>query len=485
LRWDDWTNVDQDYDLYLYQWDDINGWWELVAYSEEYQDGTPGKTPTEQITYVTADEYGVDDGYGFYGFLISRWDSDRAVNLEVFAPKVDRLDEIVTARSLANLADSPNAMTVAALDVTSPYPQEPYSSEGPTNGPGGTAGGGATKPDISGFANVSTESYAPAVFNGTSAATPHAAGAAALVIDAHPSWTPDEVEAFLTGRAVDMGSSGMDNLFGHGRLTLGDPPAAPMTLGPPADFDGDGDTDVSVFRPANGRWYIYGEPAFNWGLTGDIPAPADYDGDGDAEATVFRPGNGRWYVLGDPSRMYGMGGDVPVPCDYDGDGEAEIAVFRPANGRWYVLGEAATTWGKDGDMPLPGDYDGDGACERAVFRPSNGRWYIEGEAAFTWGLAGDLPVPGDYDGDGSWEAVVFRPGNGRWYIQGQSSFMWGVGGDIPVSGDFDADGSWEVAVFRPSNGRWYVREGFTRSYGMDGDFPLPSMDTNGDGDVYH
>jgi len=47
-----------------------------------------------------------------------------------------------------------------------------------------------------------------------------------------------------------------------------------------ADFDGDGDTDVSVYRPSNGRWYIEGMGNFKWGLAGDLPVPGDYDGDG-------------------------------------------------------------------------------------------------------------------------------------------------------------------------------------------------------------
>ena len=132
----------------------------------------------------------------------------------------------MTARSLANLADAPAAMTVAALDVDAPYPQESYSSEGPTNGPGGTASGGAIKPDIAAFANVSTVSYPdPAEkFNGTSSATPHVAGAAALVKGANPAYTPAQIQDFLQGRAVDMGSPGKDTIYGFGRLNLGTPP---------------------------------------------------------------------------------------------------------------------------------------------------------------------------------------------------------------------------------------------------------------------
>jgi hypothetical protein len=141
---------------------------------------------------------------------------------------------VVYPRSLANLADSPGAMTVAALDVNSPYPQESYSSEGPANGPGGTGSGGSIKPDISGYANVSTQSYGPAGFNGTSSATPHVAGAAALVLGANPTFTPDQIQTFLEGRAMDMGAAGKDTVFGYGRLYLGVPITPTETSTPTA-----------------------------------------------------------------------------------------------------------------------------------------------------------------------------------------------------------------------------------------------------------
>jgi subtilisin family serine protease len=217
LRWDDWTQVDQDYDLYLLRWN--GSAWDAVAASEDLQDGGPAQSPTEQIAYVTTGSATA------YGFAIARFNSDRAVNLEVFAPDPGvRLDEILHARSLVNLADAPRVMSVAALDVSAPYPQEPYSSEGPTNGPGGAETGGFVKPDIAGFANVSTESYGTTdKFAGTSPATAHVAGAAALVLSAYPAYNPDQLQSFLEGRAVDMGPAGMDTMYGHGRLYLGDP----------------------------------------------------------------------------------------------------------------------------------------------------------------------------------------------------------------------------------------------------------------------
>jgi subtilisin family serine protease len=135
------------------------------------------------------------------------------------------------SRSLANLADAASAMTVAALDVVSPYPLEPYSSQGPTNGPGGAAAGGFIKPDISAYANVSTVSYGTAQpFNGTSSATPHTAGAAALVLDFYPTFSPDQLQTFLQNRAVDLGVAGKDSIYGAGRLYLGAPPQPTVYL---------------------------------------------------------------------------------------------------------------------------------------------------------------------------------------------------------------------------------------------------------------
>jgi hypothetical protein len=228
LRWDDWVAVNQDYDLVLLRWN--GSAWVIVARGDNYQNGGAGQTPTEYATYVSSGSATA------YGFGIQRFNSNRAVNLEVFAPNLaPQLDENLHARSLLNLADAPGVMTAAGLDVTAPYPQEPYSAEEPTNGPDGAETGGFTKPDIAAFTNVSTESYgATDKFSGTSPAAPHVAGAAALVKGAFPAYGPNQVQAFLEGRAVDMGPAGMDTAYGHGRLHLGEPPSTAATSTPTA-----------------------------------------------------------------------------------------------------------------------------------------------------------------------------------------------------------------------------------------------------------
>jgi len=237
------------------------------------------------------------------------------------------------------------------------------------------------------------------------------------------------------------------------------------------DFDGDGDSDIGVWRPSNGKWYIQGLSAIAWGVSTDIPVPGDYDGDGDAGIAVWRPSDGKWYIQGQSAVAWGVSTDILVPGDYDGDGTTEIGVWRPSNGRWYIQGMSSTPWGVSTDIPVPGDYDGDGTTDIAVWRPSNGKWYIQGQSAIAWGVSTDIPVPGDYDGDGTTEIAVWRPSNGKWYIQGQSAIAWGVSTDIPVPGDYDGDGDTGIAVWRPSNGRWYIEGMSSTPWGVSGDIP--------------
>jgi hypothetical protein len=282
------------------------------------------------------------------------------------------------------------------------------------------------------------------------------------------------------------------------------------------DFDGDNKSDGVVARAAGAAaqstWFISrssgGSSAVDFGLGigfagGDIATPEDFDGDGKTDIAVWRshPTAANFYILQSSNgalrtEQFGKAGDDPsVVDDYDGDGKADVAVFRStvtgidpcgAGTVWYwrPSGTPATNFryscfGLPGDKPYPGDFDGDGKADPSVVRNNGGVGDIyqsrttAGPRNISFGNFTDRYISGDFDGDGRADLAVARDSAGStvWYFTASGnglSFSFTLGAsatDFIVPGDYDGDNKTDFALWRSGagagSGDFYLLKTFT------------------------
>ncbi|MCP4917750.1 MAG: S8 family serine peptidase [Proteobacteria bacterium] len=195
LRWSDAMDASgNDLDLYLY---DENG--DVCGYSEEVQDGDdrPYEVAACEVggSVVYAAIAGPAQASGLTAYLYAPYWFGSGV-------------EESTASTLTLPADAEGAISVGAYDIGTEEVSW-FSSQGPTDD-------GRLKPDVVGPSGVITAAYGTP-FDGTSAAAPHVAGVAALILDQR-YMSPDDVKSFIEGQALDLGEAGADNTYGYGAV---------------------------------------------------------------------------------------------------------------------------------------------------------------------------------------------------------------------------------------------------------------------------
>jgi hypothetical protein len=212
MNWDDWgtwngseySGSANDYDLLFYL--KSGATWSYLGQSANPQNGN-GTWPAEG--------YGINNsGYTTItvGLRIYKHNAIKNCKMEIFVWGIDGpIEYNVPAGSLTIPADSPFCVALGASDViTDAY--HSYSSRGPTHD-------GRVKPDFAAPSGTSGATYGDYGFSGTSASTPHMAGAFAIM----KGKTPFSLSAILesiVARALDLGDPGPDNKFGKGRLNL-------------------------------------------------------------------------------------------------------------------------------------------------------------------------------------------------------------------------------------------------------------------------
>ena len=271
LRWEDaWSGATTDLDVTL--WDGLS----IEARSDFFQLGRLEDDPFELFAYTPTSD-------GWYDLTVSHNGGSLPDWIQLQAWSVPNLEYYTLSGSIATPAesDNPGLLAVGATSASDINTIEPYSSQGPTPD-------GRTKPDIVGVAQGQSVSYRSSErpdgrWTGTSQASPHVAGMAALVKQNYPGYTPQQIANYLKTHAEERGAAGADNVWGHGfaKLLASDVSPQPTTSPTPTPIPtpeppSDRDVLVALYNATDGdNWtdkenWLSDEPLGEWqGVTTD------------------------------------------------------------------------------------------------------------------------------------------------------------------------------------------------------------------------
>ncbi|WP_410596887.1 S8 family peptidase [Amycolatopsis sp. lyj-23] len=248
LFWSDpWGRSANDYDLFV-----LNSSGSVVASSENAQSGS--QNPYEIANVPST-------GSGYKVAVVKYSGADRFIALNVIrgrfvasgSLKAFSTNGVTNGHSAAVNAFSVAAAPAAAAfgrpletgdpaNPAGPYPGQFsasskwerfssdgkrrlfYNADGSAITPGNVSSTGGTvrnKPDITAADGVATSVTGFQPFFGTSAAAPHAAAIAALLLSGKPTATPAQIRSALVSSAIDLGAPGFDTVTGNGVIMAG------------------------------------------------------------------------------------------------------------------------------------------------------------------------------------------------------------------------------------------------------------------------
>ena len=327
LNWNAYPTTNIDYNLYLYDGDPEAGG-SVVASSTSRQSGGAFSYPYEVVQYTPAST-------GTHYIVVTKYRSSTAhVPLTLFSLS-SSLAIKTQASSLAQPADCYSVLSVGATNLSDN--PEGFSSEGPTTD-------GRLKPEVAAPDRVQTSLSSS--FSGTSASSPHVAGAAALLLAQNPGWSTVQLRQSLMNAANDVSTPGFDARTGNGRISMDadedgfnhDDDNCDLvvnisqldtdsdTLGDACDSDDDNDGLSDVFELAIG--------------TNSLVVDTDGDGLSDYDEVAYDGNAGAYTVGADLNPLL-------ADTDLDGLGDSGDPIPLVFN---YMDGDLAPTGAPDGNI---------------------------------------------------------------------------------------------------------------------------------------
>lgn len=340
-----------------------------------------------------------------------------------------------------------------------------------------------------------------------------------------------------------------------GQLARTPQPFAARTLAPPVavptsgggrvivgDFNGDGASDVLVYKPgAGGDLLEYGTgfgvvrgPSVSIAGT-YTPAVGDFNGDGKTDVLWYDPAHPGWHSpmwlgatngftntqLFNPPSPNAIDVYTPVVGDFNADGRDDIVWANIGPGHngathgsraWY--GNASGNF-TAGTSPIPtvpcrtpvactvlaNDFNDDG-LDNLLFYRSGGaadKLVLSTGSGFTNGMHISVsglyePFSGDFDGDGHGDVFWYAPGKpadhlwlGKVHGFYEPAPISIASSYIPVVGDFDGDAHSDIVWYSPGKGADYLRYGKATLFrdgpaiNVSGNYVPVVGDFNGDG----
>ena len=308
--------------------------------------------------------------------------------------------------------------------------------------------------------------------SGTSMATPHVSGVAALVKSVNQSLTAVQIKNIILS-TVDVKSSLSGKVASGGRLNAykaveATPPAPPV-----ADFIGTPRSGTAPIAVVFSDFSANLPTTWNWTF-----------GDGSTvNATVRNPihtylSGGNFTVSLNVTNSEGFNSTTKVWYINLTNSTTKIGIFRNGfwyldrngNGAWDAGTDNASTFGTIGWTSVIGDWNGDGKTEIGIYkdgiwyldRNGNGAWDAGTDKAYTFGGPGWTSIVGDWNATGkSYIGVtdgqqwyLDRNGNGAWDAGTDKAYTFGGPGWTSVVGDWNATGKSYIGV--TDGQQWYL-----------------------------